>query len=81
KRDTTEVTISCLPNNIPSKIEVDISNLNLGDMIKIADLPKDENMELLTDAETIICNCKLTSIAEDNADEEAEEEKAAEASK
>lgn len=41
-----EVEVRCLPSNIPSHIDLDISGLNIGDAIHIADLVT-EGLELL----------------------------------
>ncbi len=34
----TEVAVNCLPRHIPANIEIDVSNLNIGDAIHIGDL-------------------------------------------
>ena len=68
-----ELMVSCLPSDIPSKIEVDISNLNIGDMIRIANLPKNDKIEFLVDDDTLICSCKLPSSGESNESAEAEQ--------
>lgn len=49
-----ELEIKCLPKNIPEKIEVDISNLNIGDSIHIKDLKVPEGATLLQDADMVI---------------------------
>ena len=43
-----EVEVECLPSEIPEHIEVDVSHLDLGDAIHVADL-KLERGEILTD--------------------------------
>ena len=43
-----ELEVECLPTAIPEKVEVDVSNLNIGDSIHVADL-KVENVEILSD--------------------------------
>ncbi|MCF7830815.1 50S ribosomal protein L25 [Candidatus Gracilibacteria bacterium] len=52
------VEIKCLPSEIPSGIDVDISQLeNIGDQIMIKDLDLDrEKYEILTDEEALICS-------------------------
>ncbi len=50
-----EVEISCLPKDIPENIEIDISNLNIGDSVTIGDL-KIENVEFLADAEQTVAS-------------------------
>ncbi|MFA5403970.1 MAG: 50S ribosomal protein L25 [Ignavibacteria bacterium] len=43
-----KLEIECLPQNIPPHIDVDISNLNIGDSIKVSDI-KVEGIEILND--------------------------------
>ena len=50
-----EIEISCLPKDIPAHIEVNVSELNLGDSISVRDL-KPENIEILTDSEQTIAS-------------------------
>jgi large subunit ribosomal protein L25 len=45
-----EVEVECLPTDIPSKLEVDVSALQIGDSLHVSDL-KVERGEILTDAE------------------------------
>ncbi len=49
-----EVDVECLPTQIPEKIEVDISQLNIGDTIHVKDLKVGEEMRVLTDNEKTI---------------------------
>jgi large subunit ribosomal protein L25 len=44
-----EVEIECLPADIPSSIEVDITELVFGKVLRVADLPKSDKLEYLTD--------------------------------
>lgn len=43
-----KLEIECLPSNIPPYIDVDISNLNINDSVKVGDL-KMENINILND--------------------------------
>lgn len=45
--DLNEVNIECLPKHLPEFIEVDISSLNIGDSLHLADLAVPEGVELL----------------------------------
>ena len=51
-----EVVIKCLPTHIPQKIDIDISNLQIGNIIAVKDLPKIEDVEIITDPNQIIVN-------------------------
>jgi large subunit ribosomal protein L25 len=46
--------VRCLPTDVPESIEVDITNLGVGDNLKVADLKLDEKIEVLADSETVI---------------------------
>src|SRR5713226_5474316 len=45
-----EVEIECLPGDIPSHIDVDVSELTFGKVLRVADLPHNEKLKFLTDA-------------------------------
>ncbi|MEF3281002.1 MAG: 50S ribosomal protein L25 [Elusimicrobiota bacterium] len=51
--DMREITVRCLPANIPANIEVDLTNLKIGDSIRIKDL-KSEKFEIRENPENII---------------------------
>jgi len=44
-----EIALLCLPNAIPDELEVDISGMELGDSLHIADLPIPEGTEIVTE--------------------------------
>lgn len=44
--ELTEVEVSCLPGNLPGNIEVDLSKLSLGDVIRLSDLVLPEGVEI-----------------------------------
>jgi large subunit ribosomal protein L25 len=45
-----EVEIECLPGDIPSHIDVDVSDLVFGKVLRVSDLPHDPKWKFLTDA-------------------------------
>jgi large subunit ribosomal protein L25 len=50
-----EVEVECLPQDLPQKIEVDISNLkNIGDSIYLRDIPVPQNVVFLSDPNELI---------------------------
>nr|MBU1328280.1 50S ribosomal protein L25 [Candidatus Omnitrophota bacterium] len=49
-----EVEVECLPTNIPDKIEVDITNLNIGGTLSIKDILLPEGVKILGDSESIV---------------------------
>ena len=48
--------IECLPSNIPDAIDVDVTNLNLGDALKVSDIEIDNNLEIKTASEQTIAS-------------------------
>ena len=46
-----KIQVECLPTEIPEKIEVDISNLNIGDSIFVKDLKVKDMVKILNDPE------------------------------
>lgn len=55
----TSVVISSLPTLIPPSIAVDISALNIGDSLKVADLPEIEGVEYLSDPESTLVTVQV----------------------
>jgi len=58
-----EVEISCLPGDIPSHIDVDISHLTFGKVLRVSDLPHNEKLKFLTDANQPVAH--VTSVKEE----------------
>lgn len=48
-----ELQVECLPTNIPEKIEVEVSNLKIGDAIYVKNITAPEGVKILTDPELI----------------------------
>ncbi len=70
-----EIEISCLPTQIPEKIEVDISKLAMGEAILAGDLQLPEGVELITtpDEHVVVASAPRVEAAPAEAAEEAEE--------
>ncbi|OIO33527.1 MAG: hypothetical protein AUJ70_03075 [Candidatus Omnitrophica bacterium CG1_02_40_15] len=49
-----EVEVECLPTNIPDKIEVDITNLKIGETLSIKDILLPEGVKILGDSGSIV---------------------------
>jgi large subunit ribosomal protein L25 len=49
-----EIEIKCDPRDIPDAFEVDVSNLDVHDMLHVSDIPVAQGIEILTDAEQVI---------------------------
>jgi large subunit ribosomal protein L25 len=49
-----ELRVECLPGDIPDNIEVDVTELKIGDMVRVRDLKVSEKIKLLDDPETVV---------------------------
>ena len=49
-----EIEIRCEPREIPDTLEVDVSNLDVHDMLHVSDIRVSEAVEILTDPEQVI---------------------------
>lgn len=59
-----ELPIRCLPAEIPESIEVDVSALELGDSIKVSDLPIPEGVEVEMEGDRTVCSVVAPAILE-----------------
>jgi large subunit ribosomal protein L25 len=51
-----EVEIECLPGDIPSHIDVDISNLEINQSLHISDLPHSDKIKFLGDEDAVVAS-------------------------
>ncbi|TCI24987.1 50S ribosomal protein L25/general stress protein Ctc [Exiguobacterium sp. SH3S2] len=64
-----KVTVSATPANIPERIELDVSELGIGDSLTVADIPKNKDYEILSEGDL-----QIASVNEPVAVEEEETE-------
>lgn len=57
-----KLKVKALYNNIPEKLNIDVTNLELGKAIKCGELSF-ENLELITPKEVVVCAVRLTRAA------------------
>jgi large subunit ribosomal protein L25 len=73
---TRELRVEALPTAVPEHIEADISALEIGATVRVADLDAIEGVSFLDDPETVLANCSIprgiTELEEAEAAEEAE---------
>jgi large subunit ribosomal protein L25 len=53
---TRELEIECLPADIPGSIKVDVSGLDTGNVLRVADLALGEKLRVLGDADRVIAH-------------------------
>ncbi|HEV2276234.1 MAG TPA: 50S ribosomal protein L25 [Acidobacteriaceae bacterium] len=58
-----EVEIECLPADIPSGIQADVTNLAIGDVVRVADLPHGGTVKFITDENATVVH--VVSIKEE----------------
>jgi large subunit ribosomal protein L25 len=58
-----EVEIECLPADIPSHIDVDVSELTFGKVLRVSDLPHNPKLKFLSDANQPVAH--VTSVKEE----------------
>lgn len=58
-----EVEVECLPNDIPSHLDVDITNLALNEAIHVSDLPHSGSIKFLGDEHATVAH--VTSVKEE----------------
>jgi large subunit ribosomal protein L25 len=51
---TREVEIECLPNNIPEHLPIDVSELAIGDALRISQIPSIEGVTVVDDPEKVL---------------------------
>jgi len=49
-----EIDIRCEPREIPDSLDVDVSNLDVHDVLHVSDIPVSDTVEILTDADQVI---------------------------
>ncbi len=68
-----EIEVECLPADIPKEIEVDVSQLKIGDSIHIKDISFPSNVKVLTSSEAIVLSVAAPMKEEVAAPAEGEE--------
>jgi len=73
-----EIEIRCEPRDIPDSIEVDVTHLDVHDVLHVSDIQVPANVEILEDAETVIATVGIVREEEVAAAPAAEGEEPAE---
>ena len=68
---TREVEIECLPLAVPERIEIDVSELRLGQAIRVKDLARSEDYTYLTHPERVLVHVVTPRVVEEEAPAEA----------
>jgi large subunit ribosomal protein L25 len=60
-----EIALECLPRSIPASIEVDISNMEIGDVIHVRDLVLPPGVSLMSDPDLGVVHVALPAAEEE----------------
>ncbi len=74
-----ELEVNCLPGDIPEQVEIDISDLEVGDSVHVEDLDLGEKVEIPYETNFTILTVASATMKKEAEEEEAEEEEAEEA--
>ena len=69
---TREIEIECLPGNIPEHLPLDVTELGIGDALRISELKAPEGVEVVDDLEKVIVHVAHPAAEEVAAPVEAE---------
>jgi large subunit ribosomal protein L25 len=76
QQSTQQVNIEALPLEVPEHIDVDASELAIGEALRVSDLPDLDGVTYLDDPETAIASVALPTLVEEPEEELAEGEEA-----
>ncbi|GGH07614.1 50S ribosomal protein L25 [Silvibacterium dinghuense] len=60
-----EVEVECLPGDIPSHIDVDVTNLEIGHVLRVNELPHGDKLKFITDEDATVAH--IVSVKEEAA--------------
>jgi len=60
-----EVEVECLPDDIPEKIAVDVSELVIGRSIRVSDLAPGDKLKILTDPTRVVAHVMMLKVVEE----------------
>ena len=69
-----DIAVECLPRDLPPAVEVDVTELDISDVVRIADLNLPEQLGVMVDPQTILVAVQARRETEEVTEEAAEEE-------
>ena len=69
-----ELDVSCLPGQIPEVIEIDVTDLGMGDSVHVEEIPIGDEVEILYDVNFTVVTVVAPKIEEEEVEEEEGEE-------
>lgn len=68
------VLVECLPSDIPDSIKVDVSGLDIGDSIRVSDIPSRHGVKVLDDSDMVLVAVQPPVVEKEEIKEEVKEE-------
>ena len=72
-QNMSELEIECLPKDIPQNIEIDVSDLSIGDTLRLIDIKLNDNLKLIGEPDMLIASIVLPQKQEETTEEIEEE--------
>jgi len=73
-----QLHVECLPANVPERINIDTSNLEIGSIVRVSDITAPDGVTILTGEEEIIVSCVVPQVLQVEEEVPAEEAEAVE---
>lgn len=70
----TELQVQCAPDNIPDRIDIDVSNMHLGDILHIHEIVLPQGVTPLSEPEQVVVSILSPQLAVEDTDTETESE-------
>lgn len=67
-----EIAVEALPADLPDRIEYDISEMSIGDVITVGDLPVPGKVTVLTDAESVVASIMAPAVEVEATDDDGD---------
>ncbi|ASI35475.1 MULTISPECIES: 50S ribosomal protein L25/general stress protein Ctc [Exiguobacterium] len=68
-----KVTVAATPDKLPERVEVDVTNLNLGDSLSVSDLPEEKEYRIVTEGDIQVVAVVESTLEADLEEADAEE--------
>lgn len=69
QKEKTSIKVECSAENLPKSIDLDLSNLEVGSVLKMTDVELGEDMIMIEDLDTVIVSVTYASIDKTNKEE------------
>ena len=68
-----EIEVECLPDKIPESIEVDVTNLEIGNLVHVREISAPEGAEIVTEGDRVVVSVVAPRVVEEEVAEEVAE--------